>query len=116
MALKGYRLIQVRVGKYTFEEDIPKKLTYQFDFRTLDKKSNEEYLQLYKDAGWQFVQQYGGWYYFCREKTDEEDDLSIFNNNKSKGAKYQRLLFFLLLTGVPLYYNIIFFISSYGTI
>lgn len=109
MALKGYRLVKVQLGKYIFEKDEPKKLIYQFDFRSFDKMSEEEYLQIYEDDGWSFMFRFGGWYYFSRERNNEEIDLSIFNNNESKRAKYKRLIFFLFLTGFPLYYQTLIF-------
>lgn len=109
MALKGYRLVKVQLGKYTFVEDKPKRLIYQFDFRSLNKMSEEEYLQIYEDAGWNFVFRFGGWYYFSREGNEEKIDLSIFSNNESKRAKYRRLILFLFLTGFPLYYQILIF-------
>ncbi|GMQ60646.1 DUF2812 domain-containing protein [Vallitalea sediminicola] len=109
MALQGYRLIKVQVGKYTFEEDKSKKVIYQFDFRTFYKDGEEEYLQIHEDAGWNLVYKYGGWYYFSQESNNQEVDLSLFNNNESKRAKYIRLLLFLLITGFPLYYQTIVF-------
>ena len=109
MALKGYRLVKVQFGKYTFAEDKAKKLIYQFDFRGFDKMSEQEYLQIYEDAGWSFISRIGGWYYFSREWNPEGLDLSLFNNNQSKRVKYKRLIIFLLLTGFPLYYHAFIF-------
>ncbi|WP_066496759.1 DUF2812 domain-containing protein [Abyssisolibacter fermentans] len=112
MALKGYRLIKVNLGKYTFEKDKPKKLIYQFDFRGYDKMSEENYLQIYEDAGWDCVYKYGSWYYFCKEWSEDEVDLSLFNDNESKRKKYQRLMFFLMITGFPLYYQTLIFFPN----
>ena len=112
MALKGYRLVKVKLGKYIFEEEQPKKLIFQFDFRSFDKMSEAEYLQIYEDAGWSFVARIAGWYYFSREWNQEEIDLSLFNNNRSRSAMYKRLLFFLLLTGFPLYYQVLLFFPA----
>ena len=105
MSLKGYQLTRVQLGRYTFEKSEPKRVIYQFDFKGIDSQDEQEYLQLYEDAGWNLVYKHAGWYYFNREWTGEEFDLSIFNNNRSKSIKYKRLLFFLLITGFPLYYN-----------
>ncbi|MGD8358587.1 MAG: DUF2812 domain-containing protein [Lysobacterales bacterium] len=107
MALKGYRLVKVGFGQYTFEEDEPRHLVYQFDFKGLGKMKEDEYVQLYEDAGWQFISRFGGWYYFAHEWSEEEPDLSLFNNNQSKRAKYRRLLVFLMIIGFPLYYQLI---------
>jgi len=107
MAMKGYRLVKVGFGQYIFEEDEPRKLIYQFDFKGLGKMTEDEYLQLYEDAGWQFISRFGNWYYFAHERCAAEPDLSLFNNNQSKRAKYRRLLLFLIIVGLPLYYQLI---------
>ena len=107
MALKGYRLVKVRFGEYIFEEDKPKKLIYQFDFKGIDKMREDEYLQIYEDAGWNFISKFGSWYYFSHDWNEEEPDLSLFNDNESKRAKYRRLLLFLVIIGVPLYFQTI---------
>lgn len=107
MALKGFRLVKVGLGEYVFEEDQPKKLIYQFDFKGFDKIEEEEYLQIYEDAGWKFISRFGSWYYFAHEWSEEEPDLSLFSNNESKRAKYRRLLLLLVIIGIPLYYQTI---------
>jgi len=107
-SLDGYRLVQVELGRYTFEKMDPQKLIYQMDFRGFGGKvTEEEYLQIYEDAGWKLVSKTNGWYYFYQENK-EEIDLTIFNDNDSKSKVYKRLIGFLLLTGFPLYYNMIF--------
>lgn len=94
MALKGYRLTRVRIGKYTFEEDEPRKIKYQLDFKGIGRMKEDEYLQIYEDAGWKCIHTLGGWYYFEKEYTDEEPDISIFNDNKSLIDKYRRIIIF----------------------
>jgi len=106
-AREGLVLKSVSLGRYTFEESTPKDLIYQMDFKGLDQKiSEDEYLQLYEDAGWNLAGRLGGWYYFSQESS-EEMNLLIFNDNASKALIYKRLLAFLLLVGFPMYYQII---------
>ncbi|MDX1357467.1 MAG: DUF2812 domain-containing protein [Clostridia bacterium] len=112
MAAKGYRLVHVGLGKYTFVEAEPKKIKYQLDFKGISKMKDDEYLQIFEDAGWDCVQRFGGWYYFAREYDDETPDLSIFNDNKSRLEKYRRIILFLVITGFPLYYNVIILFPS----
>ncbi|MBU1093953.1 MAG: DUF2812 domain-containing protein [Firmicutes bacterium] len=107
-SLDGYRLVKVAFGRYIFEKDIPQKLIYQMDFRGLGGKISEaEYMQIYEDAGWKLISKANGWYYFCQEYA-EKLDLTIFNDNDSKSRVYLRLISFLLLTGFPLYFSMIF--------
>ena len=111
-AREGLILKSVSLGSYTFEESEPQALTYQMDFKGLDRKiSEDEYLQIYEDEGWTLAGRLGGWYYFSQESTDEID-LMIFNDNASKASIYKRILAFLLLTGFPLYYQIIIFFPN----
>lgn len=106
-AKEGLILTKVGLGVYYFEEGKVQKLTYQMDFRGLGQKiSEEEYLQIYEDAGWKLVSKIGGWCYFYQE-WKEDIDLSIFNDNDSKAGVYKRLLIFLFITGFPLYYQTI---------
>ena len=107
-AREGLVLKSVSIGGYLFEESQPMDLIYQMDFKGLDQKiSEDEYLQLYEDAGWDLAGKLGGWYYFSQESR-EDIDLLIFNDNASKALIYRRLLGFLLLVGFPMYYQLIF--------
>jgi len=111
-AREGLILEGVSLGGYTFKEGAPQDLIYQMDFKGLDRKiSEDEYLQLYEDAGWKLAGRLGGWYYFSQKASDHAD-LLIFNDNASKASIYKRILAFLLLTGFPLYYQLIFVFPS----
>ncbi len=77
-AREGLILKKVSLGSYVFEESEPRGLIYQMDFMGLDQKiSEDEYLQLYEDAGWNLIGKLGGWYYFSQESS-EDIDLLIF--------------------------------------
>ena len=107
MALQGYILTKARFGKYVFEKQEAKKLIYEFDYNSFKTPEEEaEYIQIFKDAGWDLRCKNTGWYYFCTEDKAKQD-LSIFSNNKSRKEKYKKLLTLLLLTGFPLYSYII---------
>jgi hypothetical protein len=111
-AKEGLILKSVYLGGYVFEESEPKDLIYQMDFKGFDQKmSEEEYLQLYEDAGWNLAGKLGSWYYFSQESS-ENGNLLIFNDNASKASVYKRILAFLLLTGFPLYYQMLFFFPN----
>ncbi len=112
MAAEGFKLVDVSIGKYMFIKDDPKKIRYQLDFKGLTKMKEAEYLQLYEDAGWECVSRLGSWYYFAREYDEETPDISIFNDNKSRLEKYRRLILFLVITGFPLYYNVVILFPS----
>lgn len=112
MAKVGYKLTQVKLGKYIFEQDTPRNVVYQFDFKGIDKIPEDEYLSFYEDTNWNYSCKYGGWYYFWKEIAQNDTAPSIYSNNESKKAKYKRLLGFLLISGFPLYYQTIIMFPS----
>lgn len=101
-ALNGFLLTKVGFGYYEFEESEPKDMVYEFDFRVISKKELKEYLELFTD--WELVMQYGGWLYFRKERTLNNE---IYNDNSSKKEMFRRLIGFILLTGFPLYYQVL---------
>jgi hypothetical protein len=103
MAQAGYMLVKVSFGKYYFEACEPEKVSFNFDFKGLDRMTVDEFLGIYEDAGWEMVCNFGMWYYFAKKGEAGHD--AIFNNNDSKASRFRRILFFLLLTGFPLYYQ-----------
>lgn len=107
MAKEGLKLVKLKLFKYYFETITPENRIYEADFRSFDKITEEEYLQLYEDAGWEYNAKYGGWYYFS--KVEDGGVETLFNDQTSKQEKYKRLLLFLLLTGFPLYYQVLIF-------
>jgi len=107
MAAKGFELLNIGYGKYTFKEGTPKKIKYQLDFKGLTKMPEQEYLQIYEDAGWEHIHRLGSWYYFAKEYDEETPDISIFNDNKSRLEKYRRIILFIIIIGFPLYYNVV---------
>lgn len=110
MATEGKIFKKVRFFKYYFEEGLPQTTKFAADFRSFDKMKEAEYLQLYQDAGWAYVCKYGGWYYFqCLG--DSESSL-LFNDYQSQLDKYKRILLYLLIIGVPLYYQILIFFPN----
>lgn len=112
MSKDGYKLSKVRFGKYYFEEDTPKNVVYQFDYKGLSKIDEDEYLGFYQDTGWTLSCQYGGWYYFCQEIDEGQEIPTIYSDNHSMKTRYRRLLAFLLLAGFPLYYQALIFFPN----
>ncbi|MBI9012695.1 MAG: DUF2812 domain-containing protein [Clostridiales bacterium] len=114
MSRQGYRLVKIGVFQYYFEPCEPENRIYEADFRSFDKLSEDEYLQLYLDAGWTLDAKIGGWYMFSR--LDDGEPAVLYNDMTSLKAKYQRLLILICISGWPLYYMGLFIIPSYGLI
>lgn len=87
-------------GFYTFGKGEARHDVYQLDFFT-DHKAKADYLQLFMDAGWEYLGEMGSWQYF-RKTALKGEVLEIFSDNKSKAKKYQRILLILVVL-LPLY-------------
>ena len=92
MSQKGFHLITVNSpGFYTFLVAKPENYVYRLDYQTFRKKDKGEYLQLFRDAGWEHIGEMSAWQYF-RKETRAGEVNEIFTDVQSKIAKYKRVL------------------------
>ena len=95
MSKKGYHLSSVGVlGIYTFFVADPQDYVYRLDYQTFPKKDKQEYLQLFRDAGWEYISEMSAWQYF-RKGAKQGETNEIFTDVESKIAKYKRVLTYL---------------------
>lgn len=69
MSEKGLHLTKAGAIRSTFNRDQSVRYTYGLDYQLglKNEESFQEYIQLYKDAGWEYVTSYGAmWHYFRR--------------------------------------------------
>jgi hypothetical protein len=62
----------------------------------VDRKDYGNYLQLFKDAGWEHLGEMGGWQYF-RTEAGTGVIPEIYTDPESKAQKYQRLMAILVV-------------------
>jgi len=104
MSRKGWHLKKASFWRYTFEKSKPVNFVYQFDFRFGSSKDVEEYLGIFREAGWELISRSGGWHYF-RKPFREGEQNRIYSDRESLKKKYRTILAFLLITGIPLFHN-----------
>ena len=85
---------------YQFETGAPRDLVYRMDY-IVDRKDYGNYLQLFKDAGWEHLGEMGGWQYF-RTETGTGTVPEIYTDPESKVQKYRRLMA-ILVVFLPLF-------------
>jgi len=116
MSRKGYHLTSAGLpGIYTFNKGEPRDYVYRLDYKSFYKKDKQEYLQLFEDAGWEYLDEMSGWQYFRKEARPGELT-EIFTDVESKIAKYKNILIFLGIIYVSLFINsvlVIFRINPY---
>jgi hypothetical protein len=96
MAKTGWHLQAVTgPGSYNFVSGEPRQDVYRLDY-IIDRKDYRNYLQLFKDAGWEHMGEMGGWEYF-RKTAQGNETPEIYTDNVSKATKYQRLMGILVV-------------------
>lgn len=82
----GYCLEKVTLpGIYHFRKCDPEDVVYKLDFNPKKEAERESYLQLYKDYGWEYMQDLNEYSYFRKlAENCSQEDLDIFSDNASR--------------------------------
>jgi hypothetical protein len=92
MSQSGWHLASMAgPALYTFERGEPLPYVYRLDWQGQSKR---DYVQLFRDAGWELVLGYSGWHYF-RKLVRPGEQTEIYTDIDSKIAKYQRVLVYM---------------------
>ena len=86
---------------YIFEKCEPEEYIYQLDFKEKGQ-IDEEYLQLFRDCGWEYFFKYNGWFYFRKKKSEIEQENSIFNDAPSRAEMAKKITAFQCLVLFPI--------------
>ena len=103
MAQDGWHFKSVSLpGNYTFKKGEALDHVYRLDY-FVDRKDMPAYLQIFEDAGWEYLGEMGGWQYFRTESVDGNAP-EIYSDKASKAKKYERLILYLVIF-LPIYLN-----------
>lgn len=91
MPREGWHLESYAFGWYRFRRGEPRDCLYRLDFDPRAGTRWEEYLGLFRDAGWEHVLRWGSWHYFRAERGTAFSE-EIYTDRQSRIAKYRRLL------------------------
>lgn len=83
---KGWKLINATLpGFYTFEECTPEDVVYQLDYNQEGLENRGEYIQMFRDCGWEYVAEMAGYSYFRKPVSEMRGDKEeIFSDDASK--------------------------------
>lgn len=85
MHKKGWKFVKVSLGGfYGFEACEPEDVVYQLDYNPDGVKHQNEYLQMFKDCGWEYMQDFVGYSYFRKPVSEMDGDESIFCDDESR--------------------------------
>lgn len=76
---------------FTFEEVGPEEVVYRLDYK--NEKVTGEYLQMFRDYGWEYSGSCMGWNYFSKLKSqiENESEMKIFSDSESKIEMIDRI-------------------------
>ncbi|WP_338653677.1 DUF2812 domain-containing protein [Sporosarcina psychrophila] len=93
MSRQGFHFKKYGLFTYTFDENPNESYVYQIDFR----EANEEYMQLCKDAGWQYVDSALKQFHYFRTEANESGVKKIYSDGESVKETFQRMMKFYLI-------------------
>lgn len=93
MHKSGWKFVKVRgLGMYYFEKCAPEDVIYQLDYNEDGLAHKEEYLKMFDDCGWQYIQDYMGYSYFRKAVADDGKADEIFCDEESRFQMMQRVM------------------------
>ena len=85
MHKEGWKLVKVTgLGLYHFEKCEPENVIYQLDYNEDGIKHKDEYIQMFKDCGWDHIINYLGFSYFRKLVSNLNESEEIFCDHNSK--------------------------------
>lgn len=88
----GWKFVKVTgFGKYHFEKCQPEDVVYQLDYNQEGSANKEEYIQMFADCGWEYIQEYAGYSYFRKRAADMNGEEAIFSDDSSRVAMMERV-------------------------
>ena len=92
MHKSGWRFVKVSgLGMYHFEECTPEDVVYQLDCNPQTDAAKEEYITMFADCGWEYIQDYSDYSYFRKRAADMREGEEIFNDEDSRTAMMGRV-------------------------
>ena len=92
MHKRGWKFVRVGgLGVYHFEECKPADVIYQLDYKPKSKESDDEYLQMFRDCGWDYMQEYAGFRYFKKSAESMSGEENIFSDDESRADMMDRV-------------------------
>ncbi len=92
MHKSGWKFVKVTViGIYHFEKCTPEDVIYQLDYNQEGLKNKDEYVTMFNDCGWEYLQDFFGYSYFRKPVTDGNVNEEIFCDDESRLQMMERV-------------------------
>lgn len=88
----GWRLTHITgLGAYHFESCAPEDVVYRLDYNEDSRTQHDTYVQLFRDCGWDYVQDFFGYSYFRKPAADCDGHEDIFCDDASRLQMMERV-------------------------
>lgn len=92
MHKSGWKFVKMTgLGMYHFESCEPEDVVYQLDYNQEGLKHKEEYVQMFKDCGWEYLQDAFGYSYFRKPASEMNGEEHIFCDDESRMEMLNRV-------------------------
>lgn len=92
MHKSGWKFVKVTgFCMYHFEKCTPEDVIYQLDYNQDGIANKDEYVKMFTDCGWEYLQDYVGYSYFRKSATQNESADEIFCDDASKLQMLDRI-------------------------
>lgn len=89
----GWKFIKLDgLCMYHFEKCHPQDVVYQLDYNKDGRENRDEYLKMFDDCGWEYIQDYAGYSYFRKSVVKDGVAEEIFCDEESKFEMMQRVM------------------------
>lgn len=90
---EGWKFVKVDLlGRYRFVRCEPEDVVYQLDYNQEGWAHREEYLQMFRDCGWEYLQDYFGYSYFRKPAAEMQGREEIFCDEESRLEMMKRVI------------------------
>lgn len=92
MHKSGWKFVKMTgLGMYHFESCVPEDVVYQLDYNQEGLKHKEEYVQMFEDCGWEYLQDAFGYSYFRKPASEMSGEEEIFCDDESRVEMMDRV-------------------------
>ena len=85
MHKEGWKFTRVNfLGVYHFVRCEPEDVVYQLDYNPQGLADKADYVQMFRDCGWEYLQDYVGYSYFRKPAADMQGQEEIFCDDASR--------------------------------
>jgi hypothetical protein len=93
MHKSGWKFVKVKgLGMYYFEKCPSQDVVYQLDYNKEGLAHKDEYLKMFDDCGWEYIQDYAGYSYFRKAVAEDGVAEEIFCDEESRFQMMERVI------------------------